>query len=106
MMNVNIKFTAQLAILVMTTLCWAVSGHTAELTKIEAYPANIDLSSSRDHQTIIVQAVYADGITRDVTSEATLAVADTNLITLKGTTLFPAADGETNVTVTCVYQDY
>ena len=43
------------------------------LARLEVYPADMNLSSSRDRQSIVVQAIYADGITRDVTAQATIA---------------------------------
>ena len=41
-------------------------------TRLEVFPPEINLTTARDRQSIVVQATYADGITRDVTDEATL----------------------------------
>ena len=35
---------------------------------LEVFPAEINLTTARDRQSIVVQATYADGITRDVTA--------------------------------------
>ncbi|MFP6587191.1 MAG: DUF1549 and DUF1553 domain-containing protein [Pirellulaceae bacterium] len=94
-MTATFRYIACLALIISST---AISA--AELTEIIAYPSDIGLYNARDRQTITVQAVFADGLTRDVTAEATIAVADQNLIKLEGTTLAPAADGETTVSVT------
>ena len=52
----------------------------APLTKVEVFPAEIQLTTARDRQSIVVQATYADGITRDVTREATITPADAKLL--------------------------
>ena len=94
-MTATFRYIACLALIISSTVISA-----AELTEIIAYPSDIGLYNARDRQTITVQAVFADGLTRDVTAEATIAVADQNLIKLEGTTLAPTADGETTVSVT------
>jgi hypothetical protein len=38
--------------------------------KINVYPADVQLTTVRDRQSLIIQAEYADGITRDVTAES------------------------------------
>ena len=94
-MTSTFRYIACLALIISSTVISA-----AELTEIIAYPSDIGLYNARDRQIITVQAVFADGLTRDVTAEATITVADKNLIKLEGTTLAPAADGETTVSVT------
>ena len=44
----------------------------APLAGVEVFPAEIQLTTARDRQSIVVQATFADGITRDVTGEATI----------------------------------
>lgn len=63
------------------------------------FPGEIKLTTSRDRQSIVVQATFADGITRDVTGEATMNPADAKLIRRVGATFFPAANGATTLTV-------
>ena len=41
-------------------------------TRLEVFPPEVNLTTARDRQSLVVQATYADGITRDVTAEATL----------------------------------
>ena len=56
----------------------------AALAKLDVYPADMNLSSSRDRQSIVVQATYADGITRDVTAQATIAVQNPEFVRRDG----------------------
>src|SRR5262249_29393598 len=46
-----------------------------------------------------VQATYADGITRDVTKEASLSLADPRSVRRDGAVFYPAADGATTLSV-------
>ena len=69
-------------------------------TKIEVYPPDVNLATARDRQLVVVQATYADGLTRDVTAEATIAPTDAKLVRRDKNTFWPAADGKTELTVT------
>ncbi len=69
------------------------------LTKIEVFPPEIQLNTARDRQSVVVQAVYSDGITRDVTAEAKLSVTNAALVKLEKNALAPAADGATELRV-------
>ncbi len=71
----------------------------ASVTSISVSPPDIHLSSARDHQSIIVQAVLASGLTRDVTTECRITTEDESLVRLEGQTFFAAKDGDTTVTV-------
>ena len=68
-------------------------------TKIAVYPPDINLETSRDRQSFIVQATYADGLTRDVTEQAVVAVANPAFAKLEKTTCLPVADGVTELSV-------
>jgi hypothetical protein len=69
------------------------------LSKIEVFPPDIKLTGARDRQLVVVQATYADGITRDVTKEATIEPANPALVRRVGNVFWPAADGATELTV-------
>ncbi len=71
----------------------------AALAKLEVFPPDIHLTTARDRQLVVVQATYADGITRDVTKDATITPADPSLLRREGNTFWPAADGQTEITV-------
>jgi len=47
-----------------------VRAQEKSLEKIEVFPPSVQLDSSRDFQTIIVQATRNDGVTEDVTIPA------------------------------------
>jgi hypothetical protein len=71
----------------------------APLSSIEVFPADINLETSRDRQSFVVQALYADGITRDVTAESKLAVGNPALAKLDANVLHAVADGNTDLKV-------
>ncbi|MDA0833397.1 MAG: DUF1549 and DUF1553 domain-containing protein [Planctomycetota bacterium] len=66
---------------------------------IRVYPAEIKLNTSRDRQSFIVQAVFADGITQDATAQATVTLADAALVRQEGNMLYPVADGATELKI-------
>jgi hypothetical protein len=68
--------------------------------KVQVFPASATLTMSGDRQSLIVQAIYPDGITRDVTATAEYTLADSSLVRLDKNTLYPTADGTTELTVT------
>jgi hypothetical protein len=67
------------------------------LTDLAVSPSEVLLSTKQDHQSFVVQATYADGVTRDVTDQARFAIADQSLARLEGTRLYPLADGRTEL---------
>jgi len=67
--------------------------------RIEVFPAEIHLSGARDRQSVVVQATWADGITRDATDSATFTPADPTVLRREGSTFRPAADGVTTLAV-------
>ena len=62
-------------------------------------PSNIHLSAVRDRQSVIVQAVMANGLTYDVTDQAEVSIGDEAMVRRDGMTFHPVADGETTVQV-------
>jgi hypothetical protein len=68
-------------------------------TKVEVSPPDINLNTTRDRQSFIVQATYADGITRDVTAEAKLSFANPALVKVDKNVVHPVADGQTQMKV-------
>src|ERR1051325_572089 len=65
---------------------------------VSVYPAEIELSTSRDRQSFVVQTTAPDGVTRDVTDEATVEIP-ANLVNRKGNVLTPKADGSAEMTI-------
>ena len=79
--------------LVAALAAFGLAGHAsaqqAALTKLEAFPPDIKLSTARDRQSVVVQATFADGITRDVTKEAVMTPANPALVRRDGDDLPP-----------------
>ena len=90
-----------IAVLIATTQTASGSAQDAAApASISVAPADIQLTSVRDRQALIVQAVLPNGLTVDVTDQATLAVENETLVRRDGTMFYPVADGSTKVTVT------
>jgi hypothetical protein len=77
----------------------ASAATAADLAELRVSPPDVQLVTNGARQSIVVQAVYSDGITRDVTEQSNWTFANTALVRREGTTLYPAADGETQLTV-------
>jgi hypothetical protein len=72
---------------------------TVGLAELQVYPAAIDLTTTRDRQSLVVQGFYSDGLTRDLTAEASFTLANPALVDREGSTFRPKADGETTLAV-------
>ena len=73
---------------IIATLCIACLTNTAfaetpGLTNLQVFPPDIKLQTNRGRQSFVVQATYADGITRDVTAEAKSALVNPALAKLE-----------------------
>lgn len=69
------------------------------VTSLAIYPPDIALSTARARQAIIIQAGYADGITRDVSTQANVRVANPMICRLDGQMVYPVSDGVTDLVV-------
>jgi hypothetical protein len=69
------------------------------LTELTVHPPAVRLATKHARQSLVVQATYADGVTRDVTDKAKLSLADKVTARIDGATLHPLADGGTELTV-------
>ncbi len=67
--------------------------------RLDVYPPNVSLETLRDSQSFIAVATRADGVTLEVTGESEIALASDGIARLEGHVLYPAADGETQLTV-------
>ncbi len=90
----NVKSIALLA-----SMLFATPALAAEVAELRIFPDQVQLTTARDRQSIVAQAVYDDGITRDVTGQVTWAVAAEGLIRQEGNVLYPVADGATQIHV-------
>jgi len=77
-------------------LALALAGPAAAqvpLTDLRVFPPEVNLATSRATANVVVQATFADGLTRDVTAQAKLTLANPALAKLEKNRLTPAADG-------------
>jgi hypothetical protein len=87
-------------VVVLMAMALATGPVSAAATTLRVFPPAVHLATARDRQSLVVQAVEANGLTRDVTAQATIGVDDPAKARLDGRTLRPVADGDTAITVT------
>lgn len=84
----------------VTVIClFTVPLKAAELVELKVFPGEVSLTTKRDFQSIVVQGIYDDGLTRDLTDKSEWKIADEQFVSRQGAVLFPKADGETSVSV-------
>jgi hypothetical protein len=93
------RFAPVLAALGLLGIVSAAPAQTAVLTSLEVSPPEVNLLTSRGRQVFVVQATYADGITRDVTADAKATLANPGVAKLEKNVLTPVADGQTQLRV-------
>ena len=71
-----------------------------QLVELNVYPREINLTTRRDFQSLVVQARFDDGVTRDVTHDSTFVFAEPTLVDFDEQVVHPLLDGETTLTVT------
>jgi len=69
------------------------------LVSLKVFPDAVNLAGSGDRQSLVVQAAFEDGVTRDVTAEAKFKLADAARAALKDAVLTPLSDGKSELTV-------
>jgi hypothetical protein len=72
----------------------------SRLTALQCFPPEIKLHSAKAKQQVVIQAVYADGVTQDVTAQAKFSLANPQLASLAKAIVSPVTDGETELRVT------
>ena len=77
---------------------------TSRAQTIAVYPPDINLETARDRQSFVVQLTQPDGITRDITAQAQVAFTNPSLVRLDKFTVYPVADGATEMTVAAAGQ--
>jgi hypothetical protein len=88
-----------LALVVIAFTVGSVSAQEAAVDSLRVFPPQVNLLTNKSRQLVVVQAVYADGITRDVSGQATWTLANPALVRRDGNTLWPAADGQTELKI-------
>ena len=97
-MRFNMIRTSIFALLIAATL-QPLSADEPRPSRLNIYPADVHLTTVRDRQSLIVQAEYADGITRDVTAQAKFALASEAAARLEKNVLYPKTDGNTELSI-------
>ena len=95
----NARYHAVSAFILAASLCVSASAQETKPSELRVFPADVNLTTSRDKQSLIVQEVYPDGITRDVTQTAKLTLANGAFAKLAKNVLHPVADGTTTLKV-------
>ncbi len=83
----------------MLLLASATSIQAIAPVSIAVFPPDINIQSARGKQRIIVQASYADGITRDVTAQAKVNISDPKVAKIVDLEVLPVGDGKCSVAV-------
>ena len=91
-------FSVRCYLLSLCSLC--LCGESSFAQTIAVYPPDINLETSRDRQSFVVQLTQPDGITRDVTAQAQVTFANPALVKLDNAIyVYPVADGATEMNV-------
>ena len=76
-----------------------ISAEETAPESVRVYPASVNLTNARDRQSLLVQAVYAEGVTRDVTDLAEFTLSDPTLARFDKNVLHGQADGTTTAQI-------
>src|SRR5205823_998180 len=71
----------------------------AELAEVKVFPTEVNLKNKQARQSLMVQATYADGATRDVTAETSYSLGNRSVVKMTQHVLSPLADGKTEMQV-------
>ena len=103
-MNSNrnlLTFVILLVAVLTTAFCQnAHANNNSSLVEIKVFPKNVHLTTARDRQSIVVQAFYSDGITRDVTAKSAFKLAAEGIVKQDKHTIYPITDGKTELSIT------
>jgi len=80
-------------------VCGSLSAKDAKLVDVKAYPPDINLRTKRDRQSFVIVASYDNGTTRDLSAKAKVTLANPALGKIENFTLYPLADGETELKI-------
>lgn len=90
----NVSLVCLTTLLTSVSVCFADAG-----TQLKVFPSEISLRGQEARQSIAVQLVNDQGITRDVSATVKVKVANPKIAEVAGQTLKPKADGETKLLV-------
>ena len=93
------RASALAAISAAVFLATAALADAPAVESVAIYPPTIELTSLRGKQSIVVQATLSNGITRDVTEQAQISLADPSLGKIDAGWIHPVNDGATELLV-------
>ncbi|TWT58254.1 hypothetical protein KOR42_16250 [Thalassoglobus neptunius] len=91
-----------LSIICLPVLCLATNSLVladGNLVELRVFPKDVSLTTKRDFQSVVVQGYYDNGLTADLTEQAEWKMEDASLVSQEKNVFRPAADGETQLTV-------
>lgn len=86
-----------LGLLAVLPLCAAAKA--PELVDIKAYPTNINLATKLDRQSVIVQALFSDSTTQDITDKVVMTIGNKALVSQEANVFRPLTDGQTDLKI-------
>jgi hypothetical protein len=92
------KHSLGIAMVALSLLTASASAQN-KFTSLNVYPPDVHLSTKQDLQRFVVVATRDDGVTLDVTAQASIKLADEGLCRMEKFALYPVADGNTTLTV-------
>ncbi len=101
MFKLNLPFHCFVALTLTFAAFTCASDVRAEaaIVKVDVFPAEVELNTARDRQSLVVMATREDGVTLDVTTQAQWKVADPAMVKLDGAVAYPVADGATTIDI-------
>ena len=96
----RVKLCATQCAALLLVAAQALASNPKPETTLQVFPPAIQLGSAKARQRLVVQTTQPDGVTRDVTSQTVFKLADPKLVKLDHATLFPLADGRTELKAT------
>lgn len=88
-----------LAHCLLSLVSTAAQAHENKLKELVVFPTEISLSNQEDRQSMVIQAIYENGLTNDVTLQAKLGLENPALAKIENATIKPMSDGETKLKV-------
>ena len=67
----------------------------AAMTRLDAYPPSISLTTKKDFNSFVLVATFDNGVTKEVTHESNLEVSDPKVAEVENNLLLPKTDGKT-----------
>lgn len=92
----NIRSVRPIEWLVLLVSPWLAAPALGSETPValRIFPSEISLSTARDSQSVVVQAEYANGITRDVTDQVQWKLEGEEVVAREENRLVPRSDGQ------------